>query len=130
MPEHEAISTANANPPYGPYSQGVRWGNLIFTASVAGRRPGQPDPAPDDVRAHTRGCLENIRDVLEAGGSSLDCVVKVTAYLRDMADYDGMNEVYREFFTGVLPARSLVPVPGSRGPVSFDAIGYIPGQSS
>jgi 2-iminobutanoate/2-iminopropanoate deaminase len=125
-PAPEPISTAKANPPYGPYNQGIRWGNLIFTASVSGRRPGRPEPAPDDVRAHAAGALENIRDILEAGGSSLDCVLKVTAYLRDMADYNAMNEVYVQYFTGVLPARSLVPVPGARGPVSFDAIAYVP----
>lgn len=129
MPSQEAIVTDKANPPYGPYSQGIRWENLIFTASVSGRRPGQPEPPPDDVRAHARGCLENIRDVVEAGGSSLACVLKVTAYLRDMNDYDAMNEVYQQFFSAPLPARSLVPVPGSRGPVSFDAVAYRPDHS-
>jgi 2-iminobutanoate/2-iminopropanoate deaminase len=126
MPAQEPISTSKANPPYGPYSQGVRWGGLIFTASVSGRRPGQPEPPPDDVRAHAAGALENIRDILEAGGSSLAHVLKVTAYLRDMADYDAMNEVYVRSFTGVLPARSLVMTPTARGPVSFDAIAAVP----
>jgi 2-iminobutanoate/2-iminopropanoate deaminase len=125
-PTPEPISTTKANPPYGPYNQGVRWDNLIFTASVSGKRPGHPEPDANDVRAHAAGALENIRDILEAGGSSLDCVLKVTAYLRDMADYTAMNEVYTEYFTGVLPARSLVPVPAARGPVSFDAIAYVP----
>jgi 2-iminobutanoate/2-iminopropanoate deaminase len=126
MPTQQPISTDKANPPYGPYNQGVRWGNLIFTASVSGKRPGRDEPPPDDVRAHAAGALENIRDILEAGGSSLDRVLKVTAYLRDMADYAAMNEVYVRYFTGVLPARTLVTTPGSRGPVSFDAIAYVP----
>lgn len=126
MPTQEPISTDKANPPYGPYNQGVRWGNLIFTASVSGRRPGQPEPSPDDVRGTAAGALENIRDILEAGGSSLAHVLKVTAYLRDMDDYAAMNEVYVRYFTGVLPARTLVTTPGSRGPVSFDAIAHVP----
>jgi 2-iminobutanoate/2-iminopropanoate deaminase len=126
VPTPQPIATEAANPPYGPYSQGIRWGNLIFTSSVSGRRPGRPEPPADDVRGHAVGALENIRDILEAGGSSLACVLKVTAFLRSMDDYDAMNEVYRQFFTGTLPARTLVPTPGSRGPVSFDAIAYMP----
>lgn len=125
-PTQQPIATDKANPPYGPYSQGIRWGSLIFTASVSGRRPGQVEPPADDVRGHAAGAIENIRDILEAGGSSLDCVLKVTAYLRDMDDYAAMNEVYSSFFTGTLPARTLVTTPGSRGPISFDAIAYIP----
>ena len=65
------------------------------TASVPSQRPGQPPPAADDVRAHTANALENIKAIIEAGGSSLDHVLKVTAYLRDMNDYVPMNEVYR-----------------------------------
>jgi len=52
-------------------------------------------------------------------------VLRVTCYLRDLADYDAVNEVYREFFNGpILPARSMVPVTGARQPVAFDAIAY------
>jgi 2-iminobutanoate/2-iminopropanoate deaminase len=120
-----AISTERANPPAGPYSQGVRWGDLIFTASVAPRNPALGDPPEGDVRAAARGALENIKAIVEAGGGGLDTVLKVTLYLRDMADFAAVNEAYQQYFTGpVLPARSLVPVPGARSAVSFDAIAY------
>ena len=121
----EAVQTDRAAPPRGPYSQGVRWEDLIFTASVGPANPQLGEPAAGDVRAATRGALENVKAIVEAGGGSLATVLKVTCYLRDAADYDAVNEVYREYFTGpVLPARSLVPVPGARTPVSFDAIAY------
>ncbi|MBI3976692.1 MAG: reactive intermediate/imine deaminase [Chloroflexi bacterium] len=124
-PEKHAVRTDRAAPPAGPYNQAVRWGNLVFTASVGGRRPGQ-EPAPDaDIRAHTANALENLKAILEAAGSSLDNVLKITAYLRDMNDFDAMNEVYRRYITGVLPARALVSVPGYRSPVAFDAIAFV-----
>jgi 2-iminobutanoate/2-iminopropanoate deaminase len=122
-----AIQTDRAAPPRGPYSQGVRWEQLIFTASVGPANPQLGDPPAGDVRAATRGALENIKAIVGAGGGSLATVLKVTCYLRDAADYDAVNEVYHEYFAGtVLPARALVPVPGARSPVSFDAIAYRP----
>ncbi len=125
-PEQQAISTNRAAPPAGPYHQGIRWERLVFTASVGSQRPGQEPPPADDVRAHTTNALDNLRAILEAAGTSLACVLKVTAYLRDMDDYTAMNDVYRQYFTGVLPARALVSVPGARGPIGFDAIAYLP----
>lgn len=123
--EHVAIVAPKANPPGGPYSQGVRWGDLIFTASVGPRTPQYGEPPADDARAAARGALENVKAIVEAGGGSLATVLKVTLYLRDLADFEAVNEVYRSYFTGpVLPARSLVAVPGSRLSVSFDAIAF------
>jgi 2-iminobutanoate/2-iminopropanoate deaminase len=121
----EAIATGRANPPAGPYNQGVRWENLIFTASVGPRNPQLGDPPAGDVQAAARGALENVKAIVEAGGGTLETVLKVTLYLRDLADFNAVNEVYRTYFTGpVLPARSLVPVPGANAPVSVDAIAY------
>lgn len=123
--EHEAISTERANAPQGPYSQGVRWADLIFTASVPPRNPLLGDAPEGDARAATRGALENIKEIVEAGGGGLDTVLKVTLYLRDLADVAAVNEVYQTYFTGpVLPARSLVANPGGRAAVGFDAIAY------
>ena len=123
--EHVAISTERANPPAGPYNQGVRWEDLIFTASVPPRNPALGDPPDGDARAAARGALENVKAIVEGGGGGLDTVLKVTLYLRDMADFAAVNEVYQQYFTGpVLPARSLVPVPSARSAVSFDAVAY------
>jgi 2-iminobutanoate/2-iminopropanoate deaminase len=123
--EQRAVSTDQAAQPRGPYSQGVAWDRLIFTASVGPANPVLGEPAAGDARVAARGALENVKAIVEAGGGSLETVLKVTCYLRDPADFDAVNEVYREYFTGpVLPARSLVPVPGSRLLVAFDAIAY------
>jgi 2-iminobutanoate/2-iminopropanoate deaminase len=124
MDGKQAISTPKAAPPGGPYNQGIRWGNLVFTASVGSRRPGQPDPAPEDFKAHVANALENVKAILEAGGSSLDNVLKVTAYLRDRSKFEEMNEVYRRYFAGTLPARALVLV-ADGGPIAFDAIAFV-----
>jgi 2-iminobutanoate/2-iminopropanoate deaminase len=124
--KHE-IRTDKAAPPAGPYSQGIRWDRLIFTASVPTSSP-QFGPAPEgDVQAAARNALENLKAILEEGGSSLDNVLKVTLYLRDMADFAAVNEVYVRYFTAEpRPVRSLVAVAGARGPISFDAIAFIP----
>lgn len=123
---HEAISTDRAAAPVGPYSQAVRLGDLIFTASVNHRDPATGQPAPaDDVRAGARNALENLRAIVEAGGGSLATVLKITLYLRNFDDFAAVNEVYRTYFTGpVLPARSLLVSAALPGPVSFDAIAY------
>jgi len=123
----QGIGTDRAAAPIGPYSQGIRWDRLVFTASVPTSNPAF-GPAPEgDVRAATRNALENLKAILEAGGSSLDHVLKVTLYIRDMQDFEAVNEVYRRYFAAEpRPVRSLVAVASARSPVSFDAIGYVP----
>jgi 2-iminobutanoate/2-iminopropanoate deaminase len=123
----EQIKTDKAHPPIGPYSQGIRWERLIFTASVPTTNP-QFGAAPEgDVKAAARNALENLKAILEAGGSSLDNVLKVTFYIRDMGDFAAINEVYSQYFASEpRPARALVPVATSRSPVSFDAIAFGP----
>jgi 2-iminobutanoate/2-iminopropanoate deaminase len=123
----QEIRTDKAAAPIGPYSQGIRWDRLIFTASVPTSNP-QYGAAPEgDVASAARNALENLKAIVEEGGSSLDHVLKVTLYLRDMADFAAVNEVYTRYFTAEpRPVRSLVTVAGARGPVSFDAIAYVP----
>lgn len=120
-----AIRTNQANPPGGPYNQAIRWEKLVFTASVSGIRPGQEPPAQDDIQTHTANALANLQAILTAAGSSLDNALRITAYLRDGADYAAMNEVYRRHLHGALPARSLVIVSGAHMPVAFDAIAFV-----
>lgn len=124
--EHRAIVTERANPPAGPYSQGVVWANLVFTASVGTTNPRFGEAPPGDVRAAARNALENLKAILEAAGSDLQHVLHVTLYLNDPADFAAVNEVYASYFTGLLPARSLVRVGGPPGSCSFDAVAYVP----
>ena len=96
-------------PVVGPYSPGVRAGDLLFTSGqLPARLSGEL--VADDIRAATRQCLENVRRVLEAGGARLENVVKVTVFLADMADFAAMNEAYSAFFQNVRPARTCVQV--------------------
>ena len=124
--EHRAIATDKANPPAGPYNQGIAWSNLVYTASVGTKNPTHGEAPAGDIRAAARNALENLKSILEAAGSDLDHVLHVTLYLNDMDDYVAVNEIYSTYFTGIRPARSLVRVNGPGGSCSFDAVGYIP----
>jgi len=90
--------------PRAPYSEGVRYGGLIF---LAGKTGGSGEPG---VQPETRRALESIKDALERFGSSMDRVVKCTVYLVDMAEWGAMNEVYAEFFPENKPARTAIGI--------------------
>ena len=106
----EIIATENAPAAVGPYSQGVRTEAFVFTAGQLGIVPGTKDFAGPDIESQTRQALENLKAVLEAGGSCLKHVVKNTVFLADMGEFARMNGVYAEFFPEHPPARSAVQV--------------------
>jgi len=100
-------------PPTRPFSPAVRVGGLIFLSGQIGVRADASGAlVPGGIRAETRQTLENIRDVLEKSGSSLDHVVKCTVMLADMAEWGAMNEVYATFFPTNKPARSALGANG------------------
>jgi 2-iminobutanoate/2-iminopropanoate deaminase len=109
-PLKEIIKTDNAPKAIGPYSPGIRTDGLIFTAGQVGIIPETGNIIEGGVEAETRQALKNIKNILEAGGSALDWVVKTTVFLRDMNDFSRMNSVYAEFFNENPPARSTVQV--------------------
>ena len=106
--EKGIVLTDRAPKPQGPYSQAVKAGLFVF---VAGQIPMTPEGefVQGGIEAQTRQVLENIKAILEAGGSSLQQVVKVTVYLADMEDFAKMNAVYAEYFAQDPPARSTIP---------------------
>jgi 2-iminobutanoate/2-iminopropanoate deaminase len=106
--ERESITTKKAPAAVGPYSQGVRVGDLIYTAGQLGMVPGTKDFAGPDIESQTRQALENLKAVLEAGGSCLKHVIKTTVFLADMGEFARMNGVYAQFFAQEPPARSAV----------------------
>ncbi|MBC7222896.1 MAG: RidA family protein [Anaerolineae bacterium] len=108
--ERRIVSTPRAPAALGPYSQGVVAGGFVFTAMQIPLDPETGVLAPDDVQSQTRQVLQNVGAILEAAGSSLDRTVKVTLYLRDLADFAAVNEVYATFFPGEPPARAVVEV--------------------
>jgi 2-iminobutanoate/2-iminopropanoate deaminase len=106
-----AIATMSAPAAIGPYSQGVRLGNLVFTAGVAGVDPTTQQVVAGGVTEQTTRTFESLKAILEAGGTSLAKVVKATVFLKDMNDFAAMNAVYGSYFaqTGApLPARTTV----------------------
>ena len=108
----QIIQTENAPAAIGPYSQGVKvsGGELLFTAGQIPMDPVTGEIVSGDIQVQTRRVLENLKAVVEAGGSSFDRVVKVTVFLRDMNDFVAMNEIYGEYFGENPPARSAVQV--------------------
>jgi 2-iminobutanoate/2-iminopropanoate deaminase len=107
------ITTEGAPAAIGPYAQGVRVGNLIFTAGQGGLDPVTGQVVSGGIKEQTARTLENLKAVLEAGGSSLGQAVKVTVYLKDMNDFAAMNAVYSSYFgtdSDSLPARTTVEV--------------------
>jgi 2-iminobutanoate/2-iminopropanoate deaminase len=106
------IKTEGAPGAIGPYSQGVRTGNLIFTAGQIPLDPATQQVVASDITEQTTRVLENLKAVLEAGGSSLDRVVKATVFLTDFNDFAAMNEVYGAYLgkNGPAPARTTVEV--------------------
>src|SRR5579859_1313930 len=94
----QIIATPTAPQAVGPYSQGVRAGDLVFTAGQVAIDPGTPGKlVPGGIQEQTEQVLKNLSAILEAAGSSLEHVVKTTVYLIDMADFAAMNAVYARY---------------------------------
>jgi 2-iminobutanoate/2-iminopropanoate deaminase len=107
------IATEKAPAAIGPYSQGVRAGNLIFTAGQIALDPVSGEVVTGGIAEQTTRVLENLKAILEAGGSSLAKVVKSTVFLKDFNDFAAMNKVYGAYLgaDGVQPpARTTVEV--------------------
>ncbi len=109
-PKKEIIHTDRAPKAIGPYSAGVKAGQLIFTAGQLGIVPETGNIIEGGIEQETRQALLNMQAILEQAGSSLERVVKTTVYLRDMADFSRMNNIYAEFFKASPPARSAIQV--------------------
>ncbi len=108
LPVKEAVIAKNAPKAIGPYSIGIRAYPFVFCSGLAGIDPATNELVQGGIEAETRQTLNNMKNVLESAGSSLDRVVKTTVFLRDIADFARMNAVYAEFFGGTPPARSTI----------------------
>ncbi len=103
------IETANAPAAIGPYSQAVQIGDLLFTSGQLGMDP-VTGAFPATAAAQAKQSLENVKAIVEAAGGSMAQVVKTTVFLKDMNDFQAVNEVYSSFFAEPYPARSAVEV--------------------
>ena len=105
----EIISTKKAPAAIGPYSQGMRTNELLFTSGQIPIDPSTGEVVEAEITAQAKQSIENVGAVLAAGGSSFEKVVKTTCFLADIADFAAFNEVYARYFTSK-PARSCVAV--------------------
>jgi len=106
----DVIIAENAPKAIGPYSVAIRTDGLIFVSGTLGMDPETGELVAGGIETQTKKVLENLSNVLEAGGSSLDRVVKTTVFLQDMGEFPKMNAIYAEFFRHDPPARSTVEV--------------------
>ena len=112
------------------YSNGVKVGNFIFTAGQAALNEKGKLVGANDIRKQTDQTLKNIEGVIKSLGASLNNVVKVTVWLKDFSDYQGMNEIYVKYFEEPRPVRAcvradLVPIFDDDLLVEIEAIAYI-----
>jgi 2-iminobutanoate/2-iminopropanoate deaminase len=128
----EVIATAKAPAAIGPYSQGVRVGNLLFTAGQAGVDPATQQVVTGGITEQTARTLDNLEAILKAAGSNLSLVVKATVFLKDMNDFAAMNAVYGEYLGSFGPPPARTTVEAARLPkdvlVEIDLIAEVPGH--
>jgi 2-iminobutanoate/2-iminopropanoate deaminase len=125
MPERAAVSTESAPAAIGPYSQGIKVGDLLFCSGQIPLDPSSGELVKQDIEGQTRRCLQNLEAICEAAGASLSNAVRCTVYLGDMGDYARVNEAYAEFFDGEnAPARVAIAAAGlpKGADVEIDAI--------
>lgn len=109
MPK-EIISTHDGPKAIGPYSQAIKANGFVFVSGQIAIDPVTNTLVSGDVGFQTERVLKNLSGILEAAGSGLDKVVRVTVFLKNMGDFAAMNEVYGRYFTSEPPARSTVEV--------------------
>jgi 2-iminobutanoate/2-iminopropanoate deaminase len=105
-----SVSTPSAPAAIGPYSQGIKAGNLLFVSGQIPIDPATGVVVDGDISTQTRRVFQNLKAILAAAGTSFDAVVRTTVYLSDINDFAAMNEVYGTFFSAPAPARSTVQV--------------------
>ena len=110
MTDRDVISTEGAPPAAGPYSQAIRAGDLVFTAGQLGLDPATGEMAGEGVAEQAERALRNLAAILEAAGSGMDRLVKVTVFLADIGDWPAVNEVYARQVPEPFPARSAFAV--------------------
>jgi 2-iminobutanoate/2-iminopropanoate deaminase len=104
------ISTPDAPRAIGPYSQAVRYGDLLFVSGMLGMDPKTGEMAGTDIESQAVRILENLKAVIEAAGMTLQNVLKSTVFLKDMNDFAKFNEIYGRYFPDAPPARETVQV--------------------
>jgi 2-iminobutanoate/2-iminopropanoate deaminase len=108
--DKQVIETKDAPEAVGPYSQAIKTGNFIFLSGQIGIDPQAKKLVEGGVEAQAKQIFKNIKAVLKKAGLDLQNVVKATVFLKDMADFKKVNEIYAAHFQPPYPARSAVAV--------------------
>lgn len=108
--DKQVIETKDAPEAVGPYSQAIKTGNFIFLSGQIGIDPQAKKLVEGGVEAQAKQIFKNIQAVLKEAGLALQNVVKATVFLKDMADFKKVNEIYAAHFQPPYPARSAVAV--------------------
>lgn len=104
------MTAAGAAKPIGPYSPALKIGNLLFLSGSIPLDPVSGQLVTGGIAEQTRRVMENIKALLEAGGTSFNHVARTTVFMVDLGEFAAMNEIYASYFTAPYPARSTVQV--------------------
>lgn len=119
----KVISTPDGPTPAGHYSQAIVYGGVVYVAGMLGRDPKAPADADiGGIAQQTRQALANVATVLDAAGSSLDCVVRMEIFVSDIAYWGEVNEAYSAVMGEHKPARAIVPVQSFRDPYLVEIV--------
>lgn len=124
----EIIYTDKAAKAIGPYSQGVKFGNLVFLSGQIGIEPKRNELVKGGIEAEARQIFENIINILKSLNSDLNNVLKVNIYLKDLEDFPKVNEIYQNYFKDNFPARTTIgglSLP-KNALIEIDVIAYLP----
>ena len=103
------ISTNNAPAAIGPYSQAVEVNGMVFTSGQIPVNPATGE-IPEGIEAQAEQVMVNVKNLLEAAGTSMENVIKTTVFIKDMNDFGTINGIYSKYFEKDCPARSCVEV--------------------
>ena len=106
----QIITSKNAPSPIGPYSHGVKVGNLLFVSGQVGKKADTGELVLGDIKSEIKQVMENIKAILNEAGMDFSNVVKTSIFLTDMNNFPIVNEVYGSYFTKDFPARETVQV--------------------
>lgn len=106
----EIVSTPMAPKPIGPYSQAVRYGNMLFVSGQIALNPETGTFENDNIEAETFRVMENLHGILAEAGFTFENILKTTIFLKSMDDFAKVNEIYGSYFKDNFPARETVEV--------------------
>ncbi|NLX92340.1 MAG: RidA family protein [Clostridiales bacterium] len=106
----QEVKTNNAPAAIGAYSQGIQAGNLVFASGQMPVDPATGEVVSGGIAEQARQAIENMKAVMQAANASLDDVIKTTVFIKNMADFGVINDIYASYFKAPFPARSCVEV--------------------